>query len=87
MATLGILILVSGIAVVFLRHNHRLMFVELQGLQAERDRLNTQWGKLLLQEATSGQHPRIESSARRELNMTMPAPDAIVVLRDSGGPG
>jgi cell division protein FtsL len=85
MAAVGILILVSGIAVVFLRHSHRLLFIELQGLQAERDRLNTQWGKLLLQEATSGQHPRIESTARRELGMTMPEPKSIVVLRDSGG--
>ena len=75
-----ILILMSSSAVVFMRHKHRLLFLELQTLQTQRDRLSVQWGKLLIQEATSGQPAKIEAIAKRSLGMGMPSPAQIVVI-------
>lgn len=75
-----VLILVSSIAVVFLRHKHRVLFLALQSLQVERDQLSVQWGKLLIQEATSGQPAKIEAAAKRSLGMMVPHPTQVVVI-------
>lgn len=75
-----ILILMSSIAVVFLRHKHRVLFLALQSLQVERDRLSVQWGKLMIQEATSGQPAKIEAAAKHSLGMMVPGPTQIVVV-------
>ncbi|NOZ10677.1 MAG: cell division protein FtsL [Gammaproteobacteria bacterium] len=80
LVVLTILILVSSIAVVFLRHKHRVLFLALQSLQVERDRLSVQWGKLMIQEATSGQPAKIEAAAKRSLGMMVPGPTQIVVV-------
>jgi len=82
------LLLASAIAVVELRHESRASFARLQALQAERDALNTEWGQLLLEEATWSQHRRIDAVARARLTMDMPHPDRIraVRLEGEGGP-
>ena len=81
-------ILITSVLLIEVRHRSRLMFAELQALQAERDALNTEWGKLLLEEGTWSRHRRIEAIARARLHMDMPTTDQIVVLsgRSDGGP-
>lgn len=83
---LGLLTLVSAIGVVGLRHQNRTAFVHLQSLQQARDALAIEWGKLLLEEGAWSQHHRIEATAVRKLNMSMPGNARVVMvdLRDSG---
>lgn len=78
-------ILICAVLVVEARHESRMLFAQLQGLQAERDALNTEWEKLLLEEGTWGQHRRVEETARLRLDMAIPGRDRIVVVNAPGG--
>lgn len=80
-ALLTVAVLASAVGVVYVRNQSRVRFVQLQGLQAERDRLNVEWGRLLLEEGTWAAHGRVEKVARQRLDMAMPTPDAIVTVR------
>ena len=81
----GVLILLvtaSAIAVVYMRHQHRLSYVALQHAQQIRDDLNIEWGQLLLEQSTWAMHHRVEAEANRKLGMVTPDPDHIVVIGD-----
>lgn len=84
-AALLALVIVVALMVVDMRHRSRMLFVELQALQQERDALNVEWGKLLLEEGTWSQHRRIESLAQMPLGMELPHPDDIVVVHAPAG--
>ncbi|WJW76851.1 cell division protein FtsL [Thiohalobacter sp. IOR34] len=71
----------SAIGVVYAKHRSRTLFVELQGLQAERDALNIEWGQLQLEQSTWATHGRIEDLARSRLGMVIPAPEQVVIVR------
>lgn len=64
------------------RHYSRQLFSELEGLKHNRDLLNIEWGKLLLEEGAWSQHQRIEQLARTKLGMTTPNPDQIEISVD-----
>ncbi len=83
---LAMLVLISAMSVVELRHRNRVTFVHLQSLMQTRDDLEVEWGKLLLEEGAWSQHRRIESTAVRKLGMQMPDNDQVVMvgLRGSG---
>lgn len=74
-------VIVVSIVVVQLRHESRQRFAQLQKQQAERDALNVEWGKLLLEEGAWSQHRRIEIMARNRLNMHTPEAANIHVVR------
>ncbi|MBI5782656.1 MAG: cell division protein FtsL [Gammaproteobacteria bacterium] len=74
-------VVVISIMVVQTRHESRQRFAQLQIQQAERDALNVEWGKLLLEEGAWSQHRRIENMARSRLNMNTPEAASIHVVR------
>lgn len=80
-ALLTVAVLACAVGVVYVRNQSRVRFVQLQALQAERDRLNIEWGRLLLEEGAWAAHGRVEKVARERLDMAMPAPGAIVTVR------
>ncbi len=82
-ALLVVMVLVSALAVVYVRHRNRMLFVQLQTLQAERDKLNIEWGKLLLEQGAWSEHRRIEERARRQLGLTIPRPEQTVVVHST----
>jgi cell division protein FtsL len=71
--------------VVTLRHQSRLLFVEYQSLQAERDSLNIEWGKLLLEEGAWSEHRRVEKLARDRLHMATPIAHRVVIVDEQRG--
>ena len=71
----------SSLGVVFSTHQARLLFVELQGLQKLRDEMNTQWGRLQLEQSTWATHGRIEKIANNKLDMVIPPPGAVVIVQ------
>ena len=75
-----VLVTVSAILVVYVRHQHRLSYVALQQAQKSRDDLNIEWGQLLLEQSTWAIHNRVETEANRKLEMVAPEPDRIVVI-------
>ena len=77
LSTLLILVLlvavvVSALAVVHGRHQHRQLFVELSELEQQRDELNIEFGRLQLEQATWADPNRIEQIARGPLGMKYP---------------
>lgn len=66
--------------VIDLRHRNRQQFVALQKLQSERDALDTEWGQLLLEQATWSEHRRVEGLARN-LGMLIPRAEQVTVVR------
>ncbi|GMR04110.1 MAG: hypothetical protein BMS9Abin22_653 [Gammaproteobacteria bacterium] len=76
-------VVISAVLVVDVRHRSRVLFVNLQALNAGRDALNVEWGKLLLEEGAWSQHQRVEAVARTRLNMDIPRPDQVVVVHAS----
>jgi cell division protein FtsL len=71
----------SALGVVYTQHQARKSFVELQALQAVRDELNIEWGRLQLEQSTWATHGRIEVIARDKLDMMIPSPAAVVLVK------
>ncbi len=67
-----IAVVVSGLAVVESRHQHRQLFVQLSQLENERDELNVEFGRLQLEQATWADPNRIEQIALGTLQMKFP---------------
>ncbi|MDH5784683.1 MAG: cell division protein FtsL [Chromatiales bacterium] len=80
-AAMALLLFASSLGVVFSTHQARLLFVELQGLQKVRDEMNTQWGRLQLEQSTWATHGRIEKIANNQLDMVIPPPGAVVIVQ------
>lgn len=81
-AAAWVTVLVAALATVAARHESRKLFVELQQLQHERDELDIDWGRLRLEQSTHATHALIETVARDELRMAVPAPADIVIVRE-----
>ncbi len=75
-----VLVLISALGVVYVKHQSRKLFVELQALQQDRDELNIEWGKLLLELSTLATPTRVERIARDELGMKPPSPEKIIIV-------
>lgn len=79
-ALLALLLLLSAVALVYVQHHHRALYVELQSLERERDSLEVEWGKLQLEQSTWATHERIESLARERLGLRVPPINETVLV-------
>ncbi len=71
----------TAIGVVYARHQHRVLFVQLNKLDRERDELNIEFGRLQLEQATVAESTRVEQIARDRLGMKSPESSDVVVIR------
>ena len=78
---LVILVIVSAVSVIYAKHLNRNEFIQLQQLEKQRDLLNEEWGRLLLEESTWGSPSRVEQQARSRLDMIVPKADMTVVTK------
>ncbi len=77
---LVVLIVASAIAVVAVRHQNRLVFVELQNYEKGREEYQLQWGRLMIEKATWTRQHNVADDAENTLEMTVPAPEKIITL-------
>ena len=77
---LWLAVLASAIAVVRARHEARTLFVQLEQVSAERDRLNIEWGQLQLEQSAWSNHGFVERVASDRLRMTLPRPDEVRIV-------
>ena len=80
-AVLLVASIATAIGVVYARHQHRLLFVELSRLEKARDELNIEFGRLQLEQATVAESNRIDQVARVRLGMKFPEVGDVVVVR------
>lgn len=72
---------VSALAIVQARQQHRMLFVQATRLEKARDDLNIEFGRLQLEQATWSEANRIDQVARDRLGMKFPEGADIVVIR------
>jgi cell division protein FtsL len=76
LATLG-----SAAGVVYSKHRSRDLFVELERLNTERDRLEMEWGQLQLEQSAWSTHAFVERVANARLKMSIPAPASVQIVK------
>lgn len=69
---LGLSVVATATAVVYVKYLTRIEFVDLQAVRAARDALDVEWGRLRIEEATMGTQTRVERYARQSLKMHLP---------------
>ena len=74
-------VLVSAVGLVYSKHLTRKLFVELQQLNKEVVGLNTEWGRLQLEQSAWSDHGRIERIARERLDMVIPEADQVAFIK------
>lgn len=77
---LTLAVIASAVAVIASKHQSRRLFVELQQLERERDRLEVQWGRLRLEQGAWSTHGRIEQVARERLDLRLPGAEKIIIV-------
>ena len=78
---LWLLVLGSAAQVIYARHQARELFVRLDRLNAERDSLEMEWGRLQLEQSAWSSNAFVERVANAKLQMSMPAPRDVRIVR------
>ena len=78
---LWVAVLGSAAAVIYVKHEARSLFVELEKLSTERDRLNIEWGRLQLEQSAWSAHGFVEQVATRQLHMTLPSATEVKIVQ------
>jgi cell division protein FtsL len=73
-------VVASGIWIVGVEHRSRQLFMQTEALNRELDRLQTDWGRLQIEQGTYATHSRIEALVRQRLQLTVPSGDQLVVV-------
>jgi cell division protein FtsL len=76
----AVVCVISALAMIKTKHESRRLFVELEALTDERDRLNIEWGQLQIEQSTWATHARIEQVATDDLSLVRPAATEIFVI-------
>lgn len=66
---LTIALVLCALSLVNAQYQARRLFIELERAQAAARQLEIDWAQLQLDQSTLAKHARIESNARRDLNM------------------
>ena len=74
-------VLLSGVGVVYAKYLSRKYFVELELLRKEWEQIEIDWGRLQLEQSTLTTHSRVEKTARGRLDMYIPSPQEVIVIK------
>ena len=77
---LTVAIMVSSIGGIYAKHESRKLFTELQRLNAERDKLEVEWGQLQIEQSTWSTYARVEQLAREDMKMRPPTATEMTLL-------
>ncbi|MGB1111267.1 MAG: cell division protein FtsL [Gammaproteobacteria bacterium] len=74
-------IVLSALALVVIKHQTRQVVGQLETHIVERDRIAIEWARLQLEEGARASHGMVERTARGDLQMYLPSPAEVRVLR------
>lgn len=80
-AALWIAVLASAAGATYAKHRARTLFIELEQLSAERDRLDIEWGRLQLEQSAWSNHGFVEQVAHQKLRMTLPPATEVRIVQ------
>ena len=75
-----VLVFISAMMVVFQVFEYRHDYREMSSFMRERDDLNAEWGRLLIEQQTFGATAQIGTRAVTQLRMYSPPPSDTVVI-------
>jgi cell division protein FtsL len=78
---LWLAVLASSVQVIYARHKARSLFVNLEKLNAERDSLEMEWGRLQLEQSYWSSHAFVERVANAKLQMNLPQTHDVRIVR------
>ena len=78
---LWLAVLASSVQVIYARHKAREVFVRLEQLNAERDSLDMDWGRLQLEQSYWSSHAFVERVANTKLQMNLPQTRDVRIVR------
>jgi cell division protein FtsL len=78
---LWLAVLGSAVQVIYARHKARDMFVRLEKLNAQRDSLEIEWGRLQLEQSYWSSHAFVERVANAKLQMSLPETRDVRIVR------
>jgi cell division protein FtsL len=74
-------VLASAVQVIYARHKARDVFVHLEKLNAERDSLDIEWGRLQLEQSYWSSNAFVERVANAKLQMNLPQTRDVRIVR------
>lgn len=74
-------VLLSALAVVYVTNLQRMTLSQLESAEEQGHQLQTQWGQLLLEQASLARPSRVEQLAFEKLHMMLPTNKQTFVLR------
>jgi cell division protein FtsL len=78
---LWLAVLGSSMQVIYARHKARALFVQLEKLNAQRDSLDMEWGRLQLEQSYWSSHAFVERVANAKLQMNLPQTRDVRIVR------
>ncbi|HXC08197.1 MAG TPA: cell division protein FtsL [Steroidobacteraceae bacterium] len=81
MPVLWLAVLGSSVQVIYARHKARDLFVRLERLNAERDSLDMDWGRLQLEQSYWSSNAFVERVANAKLRMSLPQTRDVRIVR------
>jgi cell division protein FtsL len=78
---LWLAVLGAAVQVIYARHKARDLFVHLEKLNAERDSLEMEWGRLQLEQSYWSSHAFVERVANSKLQMSLPQTRDVRIVR------
>ncbi|HRE31167.1 MAG TPA: cell division protein FtsL [Candidatus Berkiella sp.] len=81
-AVISMLVFSSAMGVIYCKHQSRQLFTKLQNLQQDIESLQVEWSQLLLEQGTWAADARVEHVARERLQMHLPEPREVVVIKE-----
>jgi cell division protein FtsL len=78
---LWLAVLGSAVQVIYARHKARDMFVHLERLDAQRDSLEIEWGRLQLEQSYWSSNAFVERVANAKLSMSLPQTRDVRIVR------
>lgn len=74
------LVVLSAMAVIYSAHATRSLYAELQAVEKNRDYLDSEYEKLLLEQGAWAGYSRVDQVSHEELKMSSPEAEDIVVV-------
>jgi cell division protein FtsL len=81
MPVLWLAVLGSSVQVIYARHKARDLFVRLERLNAARDSLDMEWGRLQLEQSYWSSNAFVERVANAKLRMNLPQTRDVRIVR------
>ena len=81
LSVVGLVLLLSALAVIYSKYYSRLIFIEIQKQERALDQYEVEWGQMQLELTMLAEQNRLELVAQDELKLMMPLREKIIYIK------